>query len=273
MFGHGHDHGSGHSHGGGRGHAAMGWALAFTVAFGVAQIIAGYVFDSLALVADAVHNVSDGVAIGLALGAAWLAGLPARGARTFGWKRAEVLAGFVNAIALVVVGLWVLWEAWQRLDDAAGRRRARRPGLRCPRRRRQRHPGRAALAGADRRNINVRAAMLHAFADVLGSAAALVAGLLITFFGWERADPVLAAIIGLVIIASAWGVLREAVVVLLEAAPPGVDPDELARALAWCRACARCTTCTSGRSPAASRCSPPTPSSRREPTTTACAPR
>jgi cobalt-zinc-cadmium efflux system protein len=209
----------------------MGWALAFTVAFGVAQVIAGYVFDSLALVADAVHNVSDGVAIGLALGAAWLAGLPARGARTFGWKRAEVLAGLVNAIALVVVGLWVLWEAWQRLDappDVVG------PGV--------------LIFGAlgivangipvvllwrsDRHNINVRAAMLHALADVLGSAAALVAGLLITFFGWERADPILAAVIGVVIIASAWGVLREAVIVLLEAAPPGLDPDELARAMA-----------------------------------------
>ena len=232
MLGHGHDHGSGHSHGGGHGHAAMGWALAFTVAFGVAQVIAGYVFDSLALVADAVHNVSDGAAIGLALGAAWLAGLPARGARTFGWKRAEVLAGLVNAIALVVVGIWVLWQAWQRLDHPPevvgvgvlvfGALGVVANGI----------PVVLLWRGADRRNINVRAAILHAFADVLGSAAALVAGLVITLTGWNRVDPLLAAIIGVVIIASAWGVLREAVVVLLEAAPPGVDPDELARALA-----------------------------------------
>ena len=231
MLGHGHDHGSGHSHGGGRGHAAMGWALAFTVAFGVAQVIAGYVFDSLALVADAVHNVSDGVAIGLALGAAWLAGLPARGARTFGWKRAEVLAGLVNAIALVAVGIWVLWEAWQRWDTPPevvgvgvlvfGALGIVANGI----------PVVLLWRGADRHNINVRAALLHALADVLGSAAALVAGLVITLTGWDRADAVLAAVIGVVIIASAWGVLREAVIVLLEAAPPGVDPDALARAM------------------------------------------
>jgi cobalt-zinc-cadmium efflux system protein len=226
---HGHDHGIDAA--GPNSRRALGWALAITVAFGVAQLIGSFAFSSLALLADAVHNVSDGVAIGLALGAATLAGLPARGARTFGWRRAEVLAGLVNAVALVAVGAWVLWEAAQRLDDppdvvgpgvlAFGALGVIANGI----------PVLLLMRRADRRNINVRAALLHAVADVLGSAGALLAGLIVTATGRSEADPILGAAIGLLIIVSAWGVMREAVEVLLEAAPRDVDPDAVAAAL------------------------------------------
>jgi cobalt-zinc-cadmium efflux system protein len=226
---HGHDHGLGAA--GPDSRRALGWALALTVAFGVAQIVGSFAFSSLALLADAVHNVSDGVAIGLALAAAALAGLPARGARTFGWKRAEVLAGLVNAVALVAVGAWVIWEAVQRVGDppdvvGAGVLIFGALGMVA-----NGVPVVLLLRRADHRNINVRAALLHAVADVLGSAGALLAGVIVTTTGWAQADPILGAAIGLLILVSAWGVLREAVEVLLESAPRGVDPDEVAAAL------------------------------------------
>ena len=94
---------------------ALRIALIFTVAFGLVEAVCGYLFGSLALISDAVHNVSDGFAIALALAAAWASGLPARGARTFGWRRAEVLAALVNGVTLVVLSIVIVWQALERL--------------------------------------------------------------------------------------------------------------------------------------------------------------
>lgn len=239
---HGHAHGehgrAGHAHGG-HSHVdrdasrrALGLSLAFTVLLGAVQVVGGFAIGSLALLADAAHNVSDGAAIGLALAAAWLAGLPARGARTFGWKRAEVLAALVNALALLVVGALILWEAARRLDDPPDV-----DGL-----------GVILLGGvglvangvpvwlmatrADHRDLNVRAALAHAAVDLAGSAAVVIAGVVILTTGFRAADPILAAAVGLLVIASAWGVLREALGILLEAAPAGLDPEALGTSLA-----------------------------------------
>ena len=136
-------HGAGHGHAGDRSASkrALRISLGFTVAYGVVQVVTGVWFHSLALIADAVHNVSDGGAIALALAAAWAAGLPARGARTFGWRRAEILAALVNGLALVVISGWIFYEAYTRLQNppdvvGAGRARGRVGG-----RRRERHPG------------------------------------------------------------------------------------------------------------------------------------
>src|SRR5215207_3762982 len=214
---HGHDHGA-------RNRRALGASLALTVAFGVAQVVAGFVFDSLALLADAVHNVSDGLAIGLALGAAWLAGLPARGARTFGWRRLEILAALVNGITLVLLAAWILWESMRRLDDpgdvggvgviVVGLVGVVMNGV----------PVWLLLRRADRRDLNVRGALLHAAGDVLGSLGAAVAGVIVAVTGADVADPIVAALIGLVILATSYGLLRDSTRVLLEMAPPDVDP-------------------------------------------------
>src|SRR6478672_9598483 len=125
MAGHVHGHAHAHPHATDRSGSrrALSIALGLTVAYGLVQVVTGVWFDSLALIADAVHNVSDGGAIALALGAAWAAGLPARGARTFGWRRAEILAALVNGLALVVVSCWIFYQAFERLQnppDVAG---------------------------------------------------------------------------------------------------------------------------------------------------------
>jgi cobalt-zinc-cadmium efflux system protein len=229
----GHHHGHhGHDHG----HGAIGralWAsMALTLLLGAIQVGSALWFDSLALAADAVHNLSDVVAVGLAVGAAWLAGLPARGRRTYGYRRAEVLAATVNSLLLIGLTAWIAWAGVQRLVDppmvdGAG----------------------VAVVGAiavvlnaipvvllvragSSRNMNAQAAMLHFAADVLSSLAAMAAGVVIAVTGWERADAVASLLVALLIGIGAVRVLRSAVRVLLEEAPAGVDIADLGRALA-----------------------------------------
>ncbi|MBJ7333811.1 MAG: cation transporter, partial [Thermoleophilia bacterium] len=96
---------------------ALWISLALTLLLGVIQVVSAISFDSLALVADAIHNLSDAVAVGLAVGAAWLAGLPATKTRTFGYRRAEILAATINALFLIALSVWVAWEAFARLAD------------------------------------------------------------------------------------------------------------------------------------------------------------
>ena len=230
---HHHAHGHGHAHGSVDGsRKALGWALAITVAFGVVQIVGGIVFGSLALLADSVHNLSDGLAIGLALGAAWLAGLPAQGARTFGWRRAEILAALVNALTLIAVALWIAWGAWERFRHptsvgglgvlAIGAIGIVANGV----------PVWMMLRHADRTNLNVRGALIHAATDVLGSVGVVIAGAIVMLTGWTRADPVIAALIGLVVLISSWQLLRDSVRILLEVAPAGLEPDVIGRTIA-----------------------------------------
>jgi len=227
---HGHAHGA-HGHGSFAGRAL--WiSLALTLMLGVIQVGGAVAFDSLALVSDAIHNLSDAVAVGLAVGAAWLAGLPPRGARTFGYRRAEVLAALVNAAFLVVLSGVLAWEAIGRLLDP---RPVNGGGVAVI--------GLVAIvlnlipvllllrAGA-RRNMNAQATLLHFASDVLSSFAALVAGLVIAVTGWERADPIASLLVVALIVAASARVLRDATRVLLEQAPPGVDPDALGRAIA-----------------------------------------
>lgn len=233
---HAHAHGSGHGqpelHRGAV-RRALRLALGLTVAFGVFEAFAAWAFNSLALFADAVHNVSDGAAIAIALAAAWAAGLPARGARTYGWRRTEVLAALVNGLGLVVVSIVILWQAADRVTGsgesvsgagvlAVGLVGVVANGI----------PVLAMVRVGRRDDLNLRAAMLHSLADVLGSAAAALAGLLVLAFGWWRADPILGAAVGLLVLTSAWHVIRESLRVLMEVAPRGHDPETIGQALA-----------------------------------------
>ena len=222
-----------HHHGVGSGatRRALGWSLVLTVAFGIGQVVAGVAFDSLALFADAVHNVSDGGAIALALGAAWLAGLPPRGARTYGWRRVEILAALVNGLTLVVVGGWILWEAWGRLGSppetagvgviVVGAIGLVANGI----------PVVLLLRSAHRDDLNARGALLHLGSDLVGSLGVVLAGAIVALTGWNAADPLIAAAIGLMIIASSWRLLREALRILLEIAPAGLEVETIGRAM------------------------------------------
>jgi len=227
-----HDHAHGaHGHGLSTGRAL--WiSLALTALLGAIQIGGAVAFDSLALVSDAIHNLSDAVAVGLAVGAAWLAGLPPRGSRTFGYRRAEVLAALVNAAFLIILSGFIAWEAIGRLldprpVDGAGVALIGLLAIAL-----NLVPVLLLLRAGARANMNARATMLHFAADVLSSAAALVAGVVIALTGWVQADPVASLLVVALIVAASARILRDATRVLLEQAPPGVDPAELGRAVA-----------------------------------------
>jgi cobalt-zinc-cadmium efflux system protein len=200
--------------------------FAITLAAFVAQLVGGLAANSLALLADAGHNFTDVAGIGLALLAIRFAGRPASGGRTFGFLRLEILAAVANAAMLFGVAVFVLFEAWQRLADPP----EVASGLMLL----------VALAGlaanglsvyllhdAQRDSLNIRGAYLEVAGDLAGSAAVIVAAAVIAITGWAQADAVASAAIGLLILPRTVGLLRDAIDVLLEATPKGVDLDEV----------------------------------------------
>jgi cobalt-zinc-cadmium efflux system protein len=219
-----------HHHGPPDGRRALTVALALVLGFAGVEAATGLVAGSLALLADAAHMLSDALALGLALFAAWLARRPATPERSFGWRRAEVLAALTNALVLVVLGGWILWEAAQRLTDppdvtggwvlAAGV-----AGLAV-------NLAAARVLHGAGSGLNVRAAMLHVLADLASSAGVVVAGIVVLATGWAHADPLAGLLIGVLVILSTAGVLRETVGVLLEGAPAGMDAREVGAAIA-----------------------------------------
>ena len=192
----------------------------------VVEAIAGVVTGSLALLADAGHMLTDVAGIGLALLAVWFGGRPPTTARTFGHYRMEILAAVVNAVLLFGVGLAVLVEAARRLADppeiASGPMLVVAiAGL----------AGNAAslwlLRHGQAQSLNLRGAYLEVLGDLLGSAAVVIAAVVVATAGFRAADPIASALIGLLILPRTWSLLRDAVDVLLEATPKGVDLDEV----------------------------------------------
>jgi cobalt-zinc-cadmium efflux system protein len=192
----------------------------------VVQVIGGYVSDSLALLADAGHNLTDVAGIGLTLFAIRVASRPATGGRTFGYLRLEILAAVLNAVLLFVVAAWVLIEAWQRWTDPPAIASGLMLGVALI--------GLAVnavslalLHGAQRDSLTMRGAYLEVMGDLAGSAAVVVAALVIATTGWLQADALASAVIGLLILPRTWHLLRDGIDVLLEATPKGVDLDEV----------------------------------------------
>jgi cobalt-zinc-cadmium efflux system protein len=233
MHGHGHAQGHGHDHAHGRvaDRRALAIALGLIVGFMGAEVAAGLVAGSLALLADAGHMLTDAAALAAALVASRLASRPAQGQWTFGLGRSEILAAQANGIALLLLGLWIVYSAVRRLVD---------PG--------PVHGGIVlvvALAGvainlaatfvlarADRSSLNVQGAFLHVATDVAAFAGTAVAGALVLATGWNRFDPIAGLLVAALMMRSSWSLIRESGRIFLEAAPAGVDPDDIARALA-----------------------------------------
>jgi cobalt-zinc-cadmium efflux system protein len=199
-----------------------------TLAVLLVEVIGALASGSLALLADAGHLFTDTAGIGLALGAMWVAGRPATDSRTFGFLRLEIVAAAINAVLLVGVAVYVLIEAWRRLQDpppiASGLMLA--IGL----------AGLAAnavsvvlLRDAQSGSLNMRGAYLEVMADLAGSVAVVVAAIVIALTGFLAADPIASALIGLLILPRTIALLRDALDILLEAVPKGVNLDELRR--------------------------------------------
>ena len=221
-MGAGHDH----SHGRGSNARALALTLALTATYTVAEVIGGVLTGSLALLADAGHMLSDSASIAVALFAIWLAKRPATPMRSFGFKRAEILAALFNGVTLVAISIWIFIEAIDRFADPpevlGGWMLAIAVGgvvINVA--------GALILARGDRGNLNLQAALRHVIADLLGSAGVIVAAIIILTTGWVYADPLISVLVGALVATSSWGVLRESVSILLEATPSGVDAEEV----------------------------------------------
>jgi len=220
--------GHGHSHGTATGthrNRLLG-VLAITLSIMVAEVIGGLISGSLALIADAGHMLTDAAGVGLALLAAAFAARPATPERTFGYLRLEILAAVINSLLLFAVAGYVLVEAVRRftappelstgvmLTVAAVGLVANAGSL-------------LLLRGGQQASLNLRGAYLEVLGDLLGSAAVIVAAIIIRLTGFTQADAIASAAIGLMILPRTWALLREAVGVLLEATPKGVDLTEV----------------------------------------------
>jgi cobalt-zinc-cadmium efflux system protein len=228
---HAHDHGVVYGPARAANRRRMSVALAINAALLVAGIAGWLAFDSVALLADAGHVLSDLGAIGLGLFAATLAARPAAGRRTFGFLRTEILAALANGVLLVAVAVLVFAEAVGRLSDppdveALGVLLIGALGL----------AGNAAaaiaLAGGDRGDLNLEGVLRHSAADALGSLGVVVSGAVVLATGWGYADPLAGLLIGLLILLGSWRLVREPLDVLLESAPTGVDVEEIGSAMA-----------------------------------------
>ncbi len=219
---HGHDH-----------HRAAGTTplivvLALTTAWTAAEIVGGVLSGSLALVADAVHMVSDNLSLALALIAIWLARRPATPDRTFGFRRGEILAALANGVGLVLVAAWVGYEAIRRLGDppdVLGGWMLAIAGVGMG----VNLLAVGVLSRSNRESLNVEAAFRHVVADLLGSVGVVVAAVVILATGWNLADPLVSLAVAVLILLSARDVLRESTGILMEATPGGIDAREVER--------------------------------------------
>jgi cobalt-zinc-cadmium efflux system protein len=221
-------HGPGHRHGALPG--VLGVALALTLGYAGVELVAGLAFGSLALVSDAGHMFSDALALGLAWFAAWVAARPPGARHSYGLARAEVVAAFVNGLALLLVVVLIAVESISRLLHPAdvqglGVMIVAFIGLLL-------NLAVMLILSRGERDLNLRAAMLHVTSDLIGSVAALAAGAVIYFTGWKPIDPILSLVIALLILASTISLLREALHVLMEGVPRSVKLEEVGRLIA-----------------------------------------
>jgi len=235
--GHPHHHSHGHAHGHSHGPAAgpdtmrrLAVTLVLQVAYLGAEVVGGYMANSLALLADAGHMLSDVAALALSLFAVWIARRPATDRRTYGYYRTEILAALANAAALIAISLYIFVEACHRFQ----------------------HPQRVegvlviwiAIGGllvngigawllhaGSEHSLNIRGAWLHLLTDALGNVGVIAGGVLVWAFGWLWADPAVSVLIGALVIWSSWHLLRDSVGVLLEGTPPHIDVEAVRAAL------------------------------------------
>ncbi|QDZ30560.1 cation diffusion facilitator family transporter [Noviherbaspirillum sp. UKPF54] len=205
----------------GRRQSILGWAVLLTLGFALVEALAGFWSNSLALLSDAGHMVTDASALGLALLAQIIAKRPPSAKHSFGFGRAEALAAFINALAMLAVVGWIAFEAIQRFSKPVQVK------------------GEAVFAVAlvglainvvvawvlshDRNSVNTKAALVHVLGDLLGSVAALAAGAVIYFTGWLQIDPLLSLLVSALILKSTFSVLRESYHFLMEGVPHHID--------------------------------------------------
>ncbi|WML46019.1 cation diffusion facilitator family transporter [Neobacillus sp. PS3-40] len=227
--GHSHDHHHGHSHTGNK--KALLSSFILIAVFMIVEVVGGLFTNSLALLSDAGHMLSDAASLGLSFFALKLGEREVSQDKTFGYKRFEIIAAGLNGITLVVVSIYIFYEAFQRLFAP--------PEVQSQ--------GMLVISvigfivniiaawmlmkGDKDDNLNIRSAFLHVLGDLLGSVGAIVAALFIMYFGWGIADPIASIIVGILIIISGWRVVKESFHVLMEGAPEQIDIKQVKEAL------------------------------------------
>ena len=208
---------------------ALVWALVLTGGFGVVEAVGGWLAGSLALLSDAGHMFTDTASLGLALLAHWVARRPPSSKATYGYARAEVLAAFVNALALLALVVFIVIEAVRRLLVPQAVSGGMVLGIASV--------GllvnlvAAWLLSRAGNSLNTRSALLHVLSDMLGSVAAIVAGGVIVATGWTPIDPILSLCVSLLIVRSTWSLLAQSTGVLMEGVPAHLDYELVGRAL------------------------------------------
>ena len=235
-----HDHAHAHAHGIGHHHHHSGsgpdatrrltWALVITLIFLVAEVVGGLLSNSLALLADAGHMLTDAGALALSLFVSWYARQPSNPRKTYGYLRLEILAALVNGATLLLISAWIAWEAVQRLrapEETKG-------GIMLV----VAAAGLAAnlvaawmLRPRDGDSLNMRGAYLHILGDVLGLVGTIVAAVIIRETGWTMADPLVSIFTTLLIVRGSWALVKESVDILMEGAPSHISCDALRTAL------------------------------------------
>lgn len=227
THGHSHSH-AGHNHSHNANRKALTISFVLIAGFMVIELIGGLLTNSLALISDAGHMLSDAAALGLSLSALIFGARAATPSKTYGYKRFEILAALLNGLVLIFLAVFICKEAIERLSApplvvGKGMMIISTIGLLVN----------ILVAwilhskGSTKENLNVRSAFLHVIGDLLGSVGAIIAALLIIFFGWYIADPIASMIVSVLVLYSGWNVLKESVNILMEAKPSDIDTDKV----------------------------------------------
>lgn len=228
---HDHNHGPGHHHGPNN---KAGLLIAFMITTGILllEFFGGLITGSLALLSDSGHMLSDSAALALSLVAMGFAAKPATLKKSYGYLRFEILAALLNGVTLFVIAGFIIWEAYQRffeppVVDSGSMMLIAFIGLIAN----LLSAWFLMRKGNVKDNINMRSAYLHVLSDALGSVGAIIAGLLMFLFSWYVADPIISVIVALLILKSAWGVIRWAVHILMEGTPLTIDAEKVKQTL------------------------------------------
>lgn len=222
-MGHGHDHD--HTHGANK--KALLISFILTTAFMVFEAIGGFATNSLALLSDAGHMLSDSVSLGVGVLAFIMGEKVASYSKTYGYKRFEILAALFNGVTLTIISIYILYEAFKRFSNppdvaSTGMLIIAITGLII-----NLIVAWILMRGDTKENLNLRAAFLHVLGDLLGSVGAIIAALLIMFFNWGWTDPLASVIVAILVLISGWRVTKDAIHVLMEGTPKNVDMDDI----------------------------------------------
>lgn len=228
---HDHSHGGGHHHGKGANKQALLISLFIITAFLIVEVIGGFVTNSLALLSDAGHMLSDSSALFLSLIAMYFAARKPSAQKTYGFYRFEILAALINGVMLVVISLIIIWEAYQRFFAPPEVASLSMMGIAFVGLLANIAAAFVLMRGDYKNNLNIRSAFLHVLGDLLGSVGAILAGFLMWKFNWYIADPIISVVVAVLIMLSAWRVTRDSVNVLMESTPASIDAEQVSQAL------------------------------------------